>query len=238
MCGRVSSSDEYPPSCWRIAAAKTSCARVPREDNSRSRSKRPRRLGRAPPRLKVLARPAEGLCVRMPAHREQRRRRRAFVERRVVPSAQPRVPRRQLSSPLATPAPGWCMASNAETSAAARHTQGVIDKADNLHSAVGNASAAGVPVTPGVSNFAGVGFMAAEAIAVAAILQTVIIVRDALVNAKTNVRARAHPACVGSPGAAVRRWPRRRAAWILPVPGGAAWRWGALRGRRRAARKL
>ena len=82
------------------------------------------------------------------------------------------------------------MAARDESSDALRHARVAIDKANSLQDGVSHAASASANLLPAVGGVAS-GFMAAEAIAITAVLQTGIIVRDALLNAKTNVRAHA-----------------------------------------------
>lgn len=91
---------------------------------------------------------------------------------------------------------GWCMASHNECLSLAHHAKEAHDRAQDVNDSLATASASGAPLAPGVGGFGAGVAMAAEAYAIALVLQTVIIVRDMLVNAKTNVR---EPA----------RWPRR-----------------------------
>jgi hypothetical protein len=126
------------------------------------------------------------------------------------------------------------MASRNEGLSLAHHAKEAHDRAQDVSDSLATASASGAPLAPSGGGFGAGATMAAEAYAIALVLQTVIVVRDMLVNAKTNVRA-PHAAPGVSVSAAALPWPRvRRARWRSwrrvaasatrgPDPGVGAW---------------
>jgi hypothetical protein len=88
------------------------------------------------------------------------------------------------------------MASRNEGLSLAHHAKEAHDRAQDVSDSLATASASGAPLAPSGGGFGAGATMAAEAYAIALVLQTVIVVRDMLVNAKTN-------------GACAARCPRR-----------------------------